>query len=63
VARFSFEPIHRPLRIPAFFIFIITPLGWVLRLSGKDLLQLKRPREANTFWHSSKDGSPMDRLF
>src|ERR1035441_4769490 len=45
------------------FIFIITPLGWVLRLRGKDLLQLKRPREAKTFWHSSKDGSPMDRLF
>jgi hypothetical protein len=46
-----------------FFIFIITPLGWILRLSGKDLLQLKRPREAKTFWHSSKDSSPMDRLF
>jgi hypothetical protein len=45
------------------FIFIITPLGCVLRLRGKDLLQLKRPREAKTFWHSSKDGSPMDRLF
>jgi hypothetical protein len=46
-----------------FFIFIITPFGWVLRLSGKDLLRLKRPREARTYWHSSKDGSPLERLF
>jgi len=31
-----------------FFIFILTPVGFVLRLAGKDALQLKRPREAKT---------------
>ncbi len=46
-----------------FFIFIITPLGWVLRLAGKDPLQLKRPRNATTYWQPSKDCSPLDRLF
>jgi uncharacterized membrane protein len=46
-----------------FFIFIITPLGFILRLSGKDSLQLKRPRSATTYWHPSKDSSPLDRLF
>jgi hypothetical protein len=46
-----------------FFIFIITPLGFALRLAGKDPLQLKRPRTAQTCWHQSKDSSPLDRLF
>ena len=45
------------------FILIVTPLGWVLRLAGKDPLQLKRPRDATTYWHQAKDGSPLDRLF
>jgi len=46
-----------------FFIFIITPVGFVLRLTGKDSLQLKHPREAKTCWHQAKDCSPLDRLF
>lgn len=46
-----------------FFIFIITPFGWILRLMGKDPLQLKRPPGATTYWHPAKDSSPLDRLF
>lgn len=46
-----------------FFIFIITPLGFVLRLAGKDSLQLKRRREAKSYWQSSKDCSPLDQLY
>ena len=46
-----------------FFIFIITPLGWVLRLMGKDPLQLKRPPGAATCWHEAKASTPLDRLF
>src|SRR5208283_3582374 len=43
-----------------FFIFIITPVGLVLRLAGKDPLQLKRPVNVTTYWHTSKDCSPLD---
>ena len=46
-----------------FFIFIITPLGFLLRLTGKDSLQLKRPHNAETYWHQAKDCGPLDRLF
>jgi hypothetical protein len=46
-----------------FFFLIITPLGWGLRLAGKDSLQLKRPSNTTTYWQSSKDCSPLDRLF
>jgi hypothetical protein len=46
-----------------FFIFILTPIGWILRWAGKDSLQLKRPREAKTYWREAKDCGPLDRLF
>lgn len=46
-----------------FFIFILTPVGLVLRLAGKDPLQLERPANAETFWQTAKDPSPLDRLF
>jgi hypothetical protein len=46
-----------------FFIFIITPMGLLLRLAGKDALQLKRPQKTTTYWHQSKDYGPLDRLF
>ena len=46
-----------------FFIFILTPLGWILRLTGKDPLQLKRPLNVTTYWHTAKECNPLDRLF
>jgi hypothetical protein len=46
-----------------FFLFILTPLGWILRTMGKDSLQLKRLPDATTYWQRSKEISPLDRLF
>lgn len=46
-----------------FFLFVLTPLGWILRLMGKDLLQIKRPANATSYWQPSKEESPLDRLF
>ena len=46
-----------------FFIFILTPLGLILRLAGKDPLQLKRPHDARTCWHQARESSSLDRLF
>lgn len=46
-----------------FFLFILTPVGWILRLAGKDLLQLKRSPNAATYWQAAKEYSPLDRLF
>jgi len=46
-----------------FFIFIITPLGFALRLTGKDPLQLKRPENVDTFWRDAKEPGPLDRMF
>jgi hypothetical protein len=46
-----------------FFIFILTPAGLILRLMGKDLLQLQRPRQASTYWRQAKDYNSLERLF
>ncbi|MEI6192719.1 MAG: hypothetical protein WCS42_00140 [Verrucomicrobiota bacterium] len=46
-----------------FFIFILTPLGWILRVMGKDPLQFKHPPNATTYWHTAKESNPLDRLF
>jgi hypothetical protein len=49
--------------LAVFFIFILTPLGLILRLMGKDALQLKRPSGAKTYWHQARNIGPLDRLF
>ena len=32
------------------FLLVITPMGWVARLSGKDFLSLKLDRAAKSYW-------------
>ena len=46
-----------------FFLLILTPLGLLLRLAGKDLLGLKRSRTATTYWRESRPPGPFDRMF
>ena len=45
------------------FFLILTPLGLLLRLLGKDLLRLKRLQNAATYWSPTKPSGPLDRLF
>ena len=44
------------------FFAVITPLGWIFRLSGKDALKLKRSG-STTYWTAANPNSPLDRLF
>lgn len=46
-----------------FFFLVLTPVGLILRLAGKDALQLRRPPGAKTYWQAAKEYSPLDRLF
>ena len=46
-----------------FFILVVTPLGLLLRLTGKDLLQLKRPPGASSYWRPGKTSNQFDRMF
>jgi hypothetical protein len=45
------------------FFLVVTPLGFILRLAGKDPLQIKRPQDTSTYWKPGKEFGPLDRLF
>lgn len=49
--------------LTALFLLLITPLGWVLRCFGKDLLQLRRRPAATTYWQPARDGRDFERMF
>jgi len=51
------------LLLVLFFFLILTPVGLILRLAGKDTLQLKSRRGTATDWQTARDYSPLDRLF
>ena len=48
-----------------FFLLLLTPLGWLLKLMGKDLLGLKRPAAGTaTYWKPSRGWNDrFDRQF
>jgi hypothetical protein len=45
-----------------FFIVIVTPLGLIRRLMGKDPLRLQRS-PAESYWTTARPKTPLDRLF
>jgi len=62
-AGFALSQILGRIALVGFFLLIVTPLGFVLRLAGQDPLRLKRPHQATTYWQSAKAPGPLDRLF
>ena len=47
--------------LAALFLGILTPLGLLLRASGKDLLKLRRDPGARTYWQPAKSSDEFDR--
>jgi len=45
------------------FFIVITPLGLVLRMLGKDPLRLRRPAGAASYWTATPPKSSLERLF
>ena len=45
------------------FLLVVTPLGLLLRLFGKDLLHLKRKRPDESYWHPVNRPQNLDREF
>lgn len=49
--------------LTAIFFLILTPFGCILRMFGKDFLELKSPQEMQTFWHKARGDTSLDRMF
>jgi multisubunit Na+/H+ antiporter MnhG subunit len=45
------------------FFLLVTPLGLLLRLLGKDLLDMRRQPEATTYWKPARSSREFDRMF
>jgi hypothetical protein len=45
------------------FFIVVTPLGLVLRMLGKDPLHLRRPPGAASYWSDVRQKSSLERLF
>jgi len=45
------------------FFLLLTPFGWLMRLFGKDFLQLKSSGDAQTFWQTAKQDGSLDDMF
>ena len=46
-----------------FFLGVLTPLAFMARLLGKDLLKTKRNVLATTYWRPAKSNNQFDRQF
>ncbi len=62
-AGFAMSRILGFIALLLFFLLILTPLGWLLRMAGKDPLQLKRQPNVTTFWQNAREPNPLDRLY
>ena len=45
------------------FFLIVTPLGLILRLMGKDLLLIRKNPGKATYWHPARNTREFDRMF
>jgi hypothetical protein len=45
------------------FFFVLTPIGLLLRLSGKDLLDLQRNPQRPTHWKAARSSRAFERMF
>lgn len=45
------------------FVGLVTPLGWMLRVFGKDLLPLRRRAGRETYWREADVNRDLNRQF
>jgi hypothetical protein len=60
---FHFGQVMGKVLLTILFLVVVTPLGLLLRLMGKDLLRLKRRRDVTTYWQPAKSNKQFDRQF
>ena len=52
-----------PIVLALIFFFCIAPIGWIIRLAGKDILRLRFEPDTDTYWISRQPpGPPPDTL-
>lgn len=52
-----------PVILTLIFVLVLTPLGLLLRLLGKDLLRLRRDPGATSYWQRPSGSDDVTRMF
>jgi hypothetical protein len=52
-----------PLMLTLLFFGLLTPLGLLLRILGKDLLHLRRDPKATSYWEPARKGGGFEKMF
>ena len=47
-----------PLVMGAIFFLCVTPIGWIMRLRGKDVLSLARRSDLSSYWITREPATP-----
>lgn len=53
--------LHRitsPIILGIMFFGVITPVGWIMRLAGKDFLRMKFDRDCTSYWIKREPPGP-----
>lgn len=45
------------------FVLVVIPVGIVVRMTGRDLLRLRRDAETKSYWEKARPPSRLDRMF
>ena len=46
-----------------FFLIVLTPIAWILRVLGKEVLSLRFRSGKETYWRASNQDQNFDRMF
>lgn len=52
-----------PVLLALLFFLVVTPVGILLRLAGRDLLQLRRDPAAPSYWQKARRGGGFEKMF
>lgn len=45
------------------YLLVVTPMGWLLRIYGKDLLQIRSRRNQDTYWKTARPPGKLEQQF
>ena len=47
----------------AIYLLVVTPLGWALRVAGKDLLEIRSGKEKASYWKQARRTGDFEKQF
>jgi hypothetical protein len=63
IGSFNVGQVMGKVILMTFFLVVVTPMGMVLRVLGKDLLDLRKNSTKDTYWLPAKRPSDFERMF